>query len=79
MGRGSLHGAQVLLPVFVALSVSLVAFAPETAWACSGPPYDVNRADVIAEGWVERVEIGPEPSGLARSTRSRSRCAWSAR
>jgi hypothetical protein len=64
MGTGSLHGAQVLLPVFVALSVSLFAFAPETAWACSGPPYDVNRADVIVEGWVERVEISPEPTGF---------------
>lgn len=64
MGTGSLHGAQVFLPVFVALSVSLVAFTPETAWACSGPPYDVNRADVIAEGWIERVEIGPGPAGF---------------
>ena len=64
MGTGSLHGAQVLLPVFVALTVSAFALAPETAWACSGPPYDVNRADVIAEGWVERVEIGPEPAGF---------------
>lgn len=64
MGTGSLPAAQVLLPVFVALLVGAFAFAPETAWACSGPPYDVNRADVIAEGWVERVEIGPEPVGF---------------
>jgi hypothetical protein len=64
MGAGSLHGAQVLLPVFVALSVSLVMPGPGTAWACSGPPFDVNRADVIAEGWVERVEIGPAPTGF---------------
>ena len=64
MGTGSLRGAQVLLPVFVALSVVVLAFAPGTAWACSGPPYDVNRADVIAEGWVERVEISPEPAGF---------------
>jgi hypothetical protein len=64
MGTGSLHGAQVLWPVFVTLSVCLVAFTPGTAWACSGPPFDVNRADVIAEGWVERVEIGPAPTGF---------------
>ena len=64
MGTGNLRGAQVLLPVFVALSVVVLAFAPETAWACSGPPYDVNGADVIAEGWVERVEISPEPAGF---------------
>ena len=64
MGTGSLRGAQVLLPVFVALSVGLVMLAPGTAWACSGPPFDVNRADVIAEGWVERVEIGPAPAGF---------------
>jgi len=37
MGTGSLHGAQVLLPVFVALTISAFALAPETAWACSGP------------------------------------------
>ena len=64
MGTGSLPGAQVLLPVFVALSVGLVALAPGTARACSGPPFDVNHADVIAEGWVERVEIGPAPAGF---------------
>ena len=64
MGTGSLHGAQVLLPVFVALMVGGFAFAPEVAWACSGPPFDVNRADVIAEGWVEHVEISPEPVGF---------------
>ena len=64
MGTGSLPGAQVLLPVFVALTICWSAFAPETAWACSGTPYDVNRADVIAEGWVERVEINPAPVGL---------------
>jgi hypothetical protein len=64
MGTGSLHGAQVLLPVFVTLSVCFFAFAPDTAWACSGPPYDVNRADVIAEGWVERVEISPNSTGF---------------
>ena len=64
MGRGSLPGSQVLLPVFITLMVGASAFAPESAWACSGPPYDVNRSDVIAEGWVERVEIGPEPVGF---------------
>jgi hypothetical protein len=64
MGTGSLPGAQVLLPVFVALSVTLLALSPGTAWACSGPPFDVNRADVIAEGWVEHVDISPEPSGF---------------
>ena len=64
MGTGSLPGAQVFWPVLAALIVSTVAFAPETAWACSGPPFDVNRADVIAEGWVEHVDIGPAPSGV---------------
>jgi hypothetical protein len=64
MGTGSLRGAQVLLPVFVALIVSALIVAPETAWACSGLPFDVNHADVIAEGWVEHVDISPEPSGF---------------
>jgi hypothetical protein len=64
MGTGSLLGAQVFLPVFAALILSVVAFAPETAWACSGPPFDVNRADVIAEGWVEHVDVSPEQSGF---------------
>jgi hypothetical protein len=64
MGTGSLPGTQVFLPVFAALILSVVVFAPETAWACSGSPFDVNRADVIAEGWVERVDISPERTGF---------------
>ncbi len=64
MGTGSLHGAQVLLPVFVALSVSLFAFAPETAWASSGPPYDVHSADDLAERRDDSVESGPAPAGF---------------
>jgi hypothetical protein len=48
----------------VAVLVAIVGgLAPEPARACSGPPYDVNRADVIAEGWIDHVEISPTPSG----------------
>jgi hypothetical protein len=39
-------------------------YSSEIARACSGPPYDVNRADVIAEGWIDHVEISPQPSGV---------------
>lgn len=56
--------ARVLVPglAFLAI-VGTVALATRSASACSGPPYDVNRADVIAEGWVERAEISPMASG----------------
>lgn len=64
MGTGSLPGMRASLPVLAVLLVSALAFAPRTAWACSGPPFDVNRADVIAEGWIEHVDIGPEPVGF---------------
>jgi hypothetical protein len=64
MGTRILSGVQVFVPVLAALIVSALTVAPSTAWACSGPPFDVNRADVIAEGWVEHVEIGPAPSGF---------------
>lgn len=63
MGRGSLSGVQAFLPLVAATIVCALMVAPESAWACSGPPFDVNRADVIAEGWVEQVSINPEPSG----------------
>ena len=64
MGRGGLPGTQAFLPVCAALIVSALTFAPQTAWACSGPPFDVNRADVIVEGWVEQIDISPDPSGF---------------
>src|SRR5688572_30501606 len=64
MGTRILPGVQVSVPVLAALIVSALTVVPGTAWACSGPPFDVNRADVIAEGWVEHVEIGPAPSGF---------------
>lgn len=64
MGRERRPGT--LLPVVITLILSALVFAPATAWACSGPPFDVNRADVIAEGWVEHVDISPEPSGFGR-------------
>ena len=46
----------------MAVAAGLIGLTARPARACSGPPYDVNRADVIAEGWVEHVEIGPESS-----------------
>jgi hypothetical protein len=69
----SRHRARIVLSC-VPILVVLVAFAllvtlsaigtpPEPALACTGAPYDVNRADVIAEGWVDHVEISPTSSG----------------
>jgi hypothetical protein len=64
MGRGRFQVARILVPGLAALAIlGAIGLATETARACSGPPYDVNRADVIAEGWIERAEIGPLPSG----------------
>jgi hypothetical protein len=64
MRRGRLPVARVGVPVGLALLVLGAAWLKTgTVLACSGPPYDVNRADVIAEGWIDRVEISPEPVG----------------
>lgn len=59
--------ANVLVPG-AAVFAFLVALWPFTdvARACSGPPYDVNRADVIAEGWIDRVEIAPTLPGAGQ-------------
>lgn len=67
MARGRHGVAYVLVPVAAALAL-LVALWPPTnvARACSGPPYDVNKADVIAEGWIDRVELGPAPPGAGQ-------------
>jgi len=64
MGRGRLRVTRSVVSALAMAIVILVgSLAPETARACSGPPYDVNRADVIAEGWIERVEVSPMPAG----------------
>jgi hypothetical protein len=49
--------------LLVGLSLGLWLLAPTSALACSGPPYDPNRADVVAEGWVTQVNIGSRPAG----------------
>jgi hypothetical protein len=65
VGRGWLLGGRACFPI-CAVAVVAAVFGPAAspARACSGPPYDVNRADVIAEGWVEQVTIGPETTGF---------------
>jgi hypothetical protein len=40
-----------------------IGLAVKPASACSGPPYDVNRADVIAEGWIDRADVSQIASG----------------
>src|SRR4051794_11956917 len=56
----------VLSGVAVLVILGAIGLATETARACSGPPYDVNRADVIAEGWIDRVEVSPTPAGTSQ-------------
>jgi hypothetical protein len=64
MRFGRRQVTRVLVVGLAALAcLSAIGLATETALACSGPPYDVNRADVIAEGWIERAEIGQKPGG----------------
>lgn len=46
----------------VGLGSGLWLLVPSAALACSGPPYDPNRADVIAEGWVTQIDIGARPA-----------------
>jgi hypothetical protein len=66
MRIGRRRMARALLPGLAILAiVSAIGLAAETASACSGPPYDINRADVIAEGWIDRAEVNPTPSGVA--------------
>jgi hypothetical protein len=62
-GFGRQRARIVLSGMAILVVVAAVGLAPETARACSGPPYDVNRADVIAEGWIDHVEVSPAPSG----------------
>src|SRR5690242_19168876 len=50
-------------PVILGLGVMLELLPASPALACSGPPYDPNQADVIAEGWVAQVQIGARPVG----------------
>ena len=65
MRKGRRQVVRAWLPGLAILAiVSAVGLAAETASACSGPPYDVNRADIIAEGWIDRVEVSPTPSGV---------------
>jgi hypothetical protein len=65
MGRGHRHvGRAMLLAATVLIVLGTLWLTAGIARACSGPPYDVNRADVIAEGWIDHVEISPEPSGF---------------
>src|SRR5262245_7541597 len=62
---GRLQVARVLVTGLAVLVVlGAVGLATETARACSGPPYDVNRADVIAEGWIDRAEVSPTLTGV---------------
>jgi hypothetical protein len=49
-------------PVILGLGIMLGLVSATPALACSGPPYDPNQADVIAEGWVTRVQIGARPA-----------------
>jgi len=49
--------------LILGLGLGLWLLAPSTVLACSGPPYDPNRADVVAEGWVVQVNIGARPEG----------------
>lgn len=46
------RAALVVLPVVIALIA-----APRAVFACSGDPFDPNRADAIVEGWVERMTL----------------------
>jgi hypothetical protein len=65
LGRGWLPGGRVFFPICaVAVVAGVFGLTASSARACSGPPYDVNRADVIAEGWVEHVQIGAETAGF---------------
>jgi hypothetical protein len=65
MGRGRLPMARVMVcGLAVLVILGAVGLATGTALACSGPPYDVNHADVIAEGWIERAEVSPAPSAI---------------
>jgi hypothetical protein len=65
MSRGRFQIARVAVPVaMVLLVVGVLWLRTGIALACSGPPYDVNRADVIAEGWIDHVDISPEAAGV---------------
>jgi len=48
--------------IVVGLGLGLWLLTASPALACSGPPYDPNRADVIAEGWVVQVDVGARPA-----------------
>jgi hypothetical protein len=57
---------QMVVRRYVPIMAVLVVLAglglpARTVLACSGKPYDPAQADVIAEGWIDRIDIRPEP------------------
>jgi hypothetical protein len=59
------HAIRSLVRVSAAAGIAAVLLmaAPSEALACSPlPGYNINQNDVIAEGWVENVEIAESPT-----------------